>query len=151
MFVVTSTYDQRVQLGASRRRREDAEALHTAECWNGAIYLGGYTIECSLKSLICYNEGKTNFKDTRVFRKGLSGNSLHNLTKLLAEVQPLQRAIELDRTNTLKPGWKTIQNLWQKDALRYSEKKGTHQDSERFISAVQQLHKWLLSQQGEAS
>ncbi len=147
---MTPTYDQRVQLGASRRRREDAEALHTDDCWNGAIYLGGYAIECSLKSLICYNEGKTSFKDTRAFRNGLSGNSLHSLTKLLAQVPSVQRAIELDRTNTYKPAWKTIQNLWQKDALRYSEKKGAYQDSERFISAVQQLHKLLLLQQREA-
>ncbi len=148
---MTPTYDQRAQLGASRRRREDAEALHAADCWTGAIYLGGYTIECSLKSLICYNEGKTNFKETRIFKKGLSGNSLHNLTKLLSQVPSVQRAIELDRTNTYKPVWSTIQNLWQKDILRYSEKKGDYQDSERFIAAVQQLHKLLLSQQGEAS
>lgn len=148
---MTPTYDQRVQLGASRRRREDAEALHAADCWTGAIYLGGYTIECSLKSLICYNEGKTNFKETRIFKKGLSGNSLHSLTKLLSQVPSVQRAIELDRTNTYKPVWNIVQNLWQKDALRYSEKKGDYQDSERFISAVQQLHKLLLSQQGEAS
>ncbi len=148
---MTPTYDQRVQLGASRRRREDAEALHSADCWTGAIYLGGYTIECALKSLICYNEGKTNFKDTKIFRNGLSGNSLHSLTRLLAQVPSVQRAIQLDLTNTYKPDWKTIQNLWQKDALRYSEKKGNQQDSQRFIRAVKQLHGLLLSQQGEAS
>ena len=55
------TYDRRIQLGASRRRREDAEALHGAGRWAGGIYLAGYAIECSLKALICSFEGKNNF------------------------------------------------------------------------------------------
>ncbi len=63
------TYDKRCQLGASRRRFEDAQALHSCKRWAGSIYLGGYTIECSLKSLICYEDGKNNFKDTRIFKK----------------------------------------------------------------------------------
>jgi len=35
------TYDRRIQLGALRRRREDAEALYNASRWAGAIYLAG--------------------------------------------------------------------------------------------------------------
>lgn len=54
---MTDTYDRRVQLGASRRRLEDAQVLHQQERWSGVMYLGGYAIECSLKSLICYEEG----------------------------------------------------------------------------------------------
>ena len=50
------TYDRRCQLGASRRRFEDASALHSCKRWGGAVYMGGYAIECSLKSLICYVE-----------------------------------------------------------------------------------------------
>jgi len=61
------TYDRRIQLGASRRRYEDAIALHSSDRWNGAIYLAGYAIECSLKSLICYSERKDNLKETRLF------------------------------------------------------------------------------------
>ncbi len=43
-----NTYDRRVQLGASRLRRKDAEFLQQSARWNGAIYLAGYAIECSL-------------------------------------------------------------------------------------------------------
>jgi hypothetical protein len=32
------TYDRRIQLGASRRRREDAESLHAAGRWAGALW-----------------------------------------------------------------------------------------------------------------
>ena len=88
---MADTYDARLQLGASRRRFEDAQVLHDQKRWAGAIYLGGYAIECSLKSLICYYEygkGKTNFKETRLFKKGMQGSDLHNLSKLI-EALPL--------------------------------------------------------------
>ncbi len=55
-MVQYDTYDRRVQLGASRHRRKDAEFLQQSARWNGAIYLAGYAIECSLKALICYGE-----------------------------------------------------------------------------------------------
>jgi hypothetical protein len=44
---LTDTYDRRIQLGASRRRFEDAEILHNQKRWTGAIYMGGYAIECN--------------------------------------------------------------------------------------------------------
>jgi hypothetical protein len=36
---------RRCQLGASRRRFEDAQVLHDQGRWTGSIYLGGYAIE----------------------------------------------------------------------------------------------------------
>jgi len=145
------TYDRRIQLGASRRRREDAEILHETGRWAGAIYVGGYAIECALKALICCNSGKNNFKDTQAFQQGIRGNSLHNLTLLLGSISEVQRVIETDRTNTYKPAWSLIRQMWQKDELRYWDKVGNQQDSERFINALQLLHRFLLAQQGEAS
>lgn len=105
------TYDRRIQLGASRRRREDGESLHKAGRWTGAIYLAGYAIECSLKALICSNEGKNSFKETRMFKRGAQGDTLHNLTHLLRETPAIQRAITLDRTGTYKNAWNTITSL----------------------------------------
>jgi hypothetical protein len=143
------TYDRRIQLGASRRRREDAESLHAAGRWAGAVYLGGYTLECSLKALICYNEGKHNVKDTRMFRKGVSGVTLHDLTHLLAELPVIQRTITLDRTGRYKEAWNIVTSLWHKDILRYWDRVGNRQDGERFMSAMQMLHNFILGQQGE--
>jgi len=116
------TYDRRIQLGASRRRREDAEALHGAGRWAGAIYLAGYAIECSLKALICSFEGKNSFKDTRIFKRGVQADTLHSLIHLLQETSALQRAIMLDRTGQYKKAWNIITSLWQKDELRYWDK-----------------------------
>ena len=145
------TYDRRIQLGASRRRREDAEVLHGAGRWAGAIYLAGYAIECSLKALICSLEGKNNFKETRIFKRGGQGNSPHSLIHLLQETSALQRAIMLDRTGQYKTAWNIITSLWQKDELRYWDKLGSEDDCRRFIDAVKLIHNFILHQQGESS
>lgn len=144
------TYGRSIQLGASRRRLEDAKALHSQKRWNGAIYMGGYAIECALKSLICYEEKKHNFKDTEVFQKR-QGANLHNLAIFLGYVNSLQRAIALDRTNSYRDAWNTVSSLWHNDELRYSDKSGQEKDSERFIKAVEKLHRFLLDKQGETS
>ncbi len=145
------TYDRSIQLGASRRRLEDAEALHSQKRWHGAVYLGGYAIECSLKALICYDEGrKKNFKDTATFKKGMQGANLHNLAKLLESLKSLERAIQLDRTKKYQEAWNTITQQWKNDELRYSDKQGNEEESQRFIEAVKLLHRFILDQQGES-
>lgn len=144
------TYDRRIQLGASRRRLEDARALHAQKRWNGAIYMGGYAVECALKSLICFEERKNNFKDTQVFNK-LQGGNLHNLAVLSDFVNSLKRAIALDRTNNYREAWHTVSSLWCNDELRYSDKSGQEKESQRFIEAVEKLHRLLLDRQGETS
>jgi len=145
------TFDRRCQLGASRRRLEDAITLHDCKRWTGSIYLGGYAIECSLKSLICYMERKDNFKDTQIFKQGLQGSELHSLTKLIRNLNVIKRAVELDRTNVYKNAWNTVSYLWRNDELRYSEKYGNEKDSQRFIEAVKVLHDFILRQQNETS
>ncbi len=145
------TYDKRCQLGASRRRFEDAKALHNSKRWLGAAYIGGYAIECSLKALICYEEDHNNFKNTSVFKQGIQGASLHNLEMLFSKIPSLQRTISLDRTGKYKAAWKTITSVWKNDELRYSDKLGDESDSTKFIEAVKMWHQLLLSKQGEAS
>jgi hypothetical protein len=144
------TYDRRCQLGASRRRFEDALALYSCKRWSGSVYIGGYVIECSLKALICYEEHKANFKETLAFKKGLQGASLHNLAMLLSNTS-LQRTIQLDRTGKLKDAWNIIASTWINDELRYSEKLGDELKSEKFIEAVKIWHKVLLDKQGQSS
>jgi len=145
------TYDRRIQLGASRRRREDAEQLHDMQRSAGAIYLGGYAVECSMLALICYNEGVNSIKDTRLFKQSNSGATLHSLTILLDSLPAIKRAISLDQTGRYKEAWNTITRLWKKDALRYWDKTGDNHECERFIRAIKVIHDFILSQQGEAS
>ncbi|MEA5513927.1 hypothetical protein [Nodularia sp. UHCC 0506] len=145
------TYHRECQLGASRRRLEDALSLHDQKRWTGATYLGGYAVECALKSLICYEEGKTNFKDTKCFQKGLQAASLHNLTNLLNALTFVQRSIKLDRTGTYKRAWNLVSSVWRNDELRYSDKAGDEKSSKEFIEAVKILHTFFLAKQDEAS
>jgi hypothetical protein len=93
------TYNKSCQIAASKRQLEDAKVLYIQKRWLGSIYLGGYAVECSLKSLICYEEDEDNFKETTPFKKGLRRSELHELSKLLKFSPLAQRIIKLDRTN----------------------------------------------------
>jgi len=146
---VSDTYDRRTQLGASRRRKEDADALHHAKRWSGAIYMGGYAIEYSLKALICHKEHINNLEDSKLARSGVRGNGLHNLQTLLGQLPNLERSITLDRSEKSKLAWQKIVNMWQKDELRYGDKQGNVQDSQQFLDAISTLYPLILSQQGE--
>jgi hypothetical protein len=148
-MVLTDTYDRRVQLDASRQRYQDALHLQKAERWNGAIYLGGYAIECSLKALVCYGNCTNNIKETRMFKKGVTGAQLHNLGTLREASDALKLAIKLDRTNKLNSAWNIIVDLWQKDMLRYGRDVGYKAECERFLEAVERLYFWILKAQGE--
>ncbi|MGD1809172.1 hypothetical protein ACP6PL_27565 [Dapis sp. BLCC M126] len=145
------TYGRSIQLGASRRRLEDARVLHSQKRWNGAIYMGGYAIECALKSLICYQEPTNNFKDTTVFKQGLKGSDLHSLIKLLDALPNIQKVIESQKgNNSYRQAWITVTSLWRNDELRYSNKKGDETEANKFLDAVKILHRYLLSKQGES-
>jgi hypothetical protein len=84
-----------------------------------------------------------------MFRKGVSGITLHDLTHLLAELPVIQRTITLDRTGRYKDAWNIVTSLWHKDVLRYRDSVSNRQDGERFMSAMQMLHNFILGQQGE--
>jgi hypothetical protein len=84
-----------------------------------------------------------------MFRKGVSGVALHDLTHLLAELPVIQRTITLDRTGRYKEAWNIVTSLWHKDVLRYWDRGGNRQNGERFMSAMQMLHNFILRQQGE--
>ncbi len=86
-----------------------------------------------------------------MFKRGVQGDTLHNLAQLLRETPAIQRAITLDRTGTYKNAWNLITSLWQKDELRYWDKLGDEGTSKRFIDSVKVMHRFILNQQGEAS
>lgn len=144
------TYDQRILIKAARHRREDAEALFANGRWNGAIYVGGYVIECVIKSYLCQVEVKNNFKGTRLYNENnMKGNSLHNLAKFLELSPTLQRVIKYDRTSKYKDAWKVLVTFWLKDDLRYGDKLGDETTTRSFLDAVKLLHEYFLGLMGE--
>jgi hypothetical protein len=157
-FILIDTYDRRVQLDAARHRYKDARSLQKSERWNGAIYLGGYAIECSLKALICYEGCTNNLRETLLYKggkregvdvPGIQGAGLHNLWALYNSSAVLQRAIGNDRTGKLKSAWHIITQLWQKDSLRYGRELGHKAECDRFLQAVEHLYFVILRKQGE--
>ena len=135
-------------VGASRRRLEDARTLHGQKRWAGAMYLGGYAIECSLKAYVCFSQAKQDLRDTSL-PSGTGGINSHNLSTLIAVVAPIQRAVVLDRTGVYKSAWNTVTSMWRVDSLRYWNQQGYESASATFISSVEILHRFLLEQQGE--
>ncbi len=73
---------------------------------------------------------------------------MHSLEILLEETPAIRNAIKLDRTGTYKNAWQIITNEWQKDKLRYWDKEGDKETSERFLKAVKLIHNYILEQQG---
>lgn len=138
------TYGRAVQLGASRRRREDAEKLQEHGHYQGATYLGGYAIECSIKAAICDYEQKTNYKDTRLYQSGVSGATLHNLSILLRELPSLQRHIDNDRSGRYSRAWNKVVQIWIHDELRYSIHKGDADKCRDFMEAVATIHDLIV-------
>jgi hypothetical protein len=138
---LANTYDRRTQRLASKRRYEDALALQDAGRWNGAIYLGGYAIECSLISLICYTEGKTVVTETKMFNDGVQGASLHDLGQLLAYASTeINLMMRTDKSRTFNEARKIVVRLWQMTELRYGAKVTHKNECERFMAAVELLY-----------
>lgn len=147
---MTDTYHRSVQIDASRIRYQDAKSLQKSGRWSGAIYLAGYAIECSLKALICYEERKTNIKDTKMFKeRGIQGAALHNLGALYEASRELDLILRLDRTGKLKSAWGTVVNLWNMEELRYGRAMGYQKDCDRFLEAVELLYPAILRRQKE--
>lgn len=142
-----NTYNRDVLLGASRMRLEDAETLYNAERWSGAMYLSGYAIECSLKSLICYEEGKHNLKHTTI--SSTSGKMLHNLGFLLACLPQIEREITIDirrkESGSYSKNWATITKYWNTNQLRYHDQQGNKEECKELLEAVKSLYRYFES------
>jgi HEPN domain-containing protein len=68
----------------ARERLKDADALLAAKRYDGAIYLGGYVVELSLKSRICKNLSWKRFPQTGGEFKNYQSFRTHDLDVLLS-------------------------------------------------------------------
>jgi HEPN domain-containing protein len=68
----------------ARERLKDAEALLAAGRYDGAIYLGGYVVELSLKSQICRVLNWKGFPQTRSEFQNFHSFKTHDLDVLLS-------------------------------------------------------------------
>jgi hypothetical protein len=122
---------KRVLSEAANARLQDAKALLKVKRYGGAVYLGGYVIECMLKVAICDYIGVNQ----------LPGQyAMHDLGSLL-RTSGLQE--ELKASAKLLSAFNLVLN-WSVN-LRY---KGTFISADaarKFMQAVTEVREWLLS------
>ena len=128
----------------SHQRLEDAKALLNASRWRGAMYVGGYAVECLLKT-----------KLMQIY----DCNNLGELEDLLRQrsILPTHRTIfthQLEDLLRLTPGynrltqdrnfWHMFQviNLWTPQ-WRYTTKQTTHQEATRFLTFLENVMHWI--------
>jgi len=108
---------------ASIERWKDADCLHAAGRFQGAIYLCGYALECSLKFCVCLTRGIPHLEEREAKRLG------HALPELL-DAAGLGEL--LPRNRDLLVAFQTISSRWSTE-IRYSGGGSNSKDSERFL------------------
>jgi len=106
----------------------------------GAIYLGGYVIECMLKWAICQRHGKIYLEDLpdQKSAERVIGARGHDFDFLLdvSGLRPL-----LKRDNQLYRNFGQM-SFWSVK-LRYNPKLGNIRSAVRFLASVNELRDWL--------
>ena len=134
------------QRKAAKHRFDDARTLFDQNRWRGAMYLGGYSVECLLKTKLmlrhdCHNlrELEEALQDAGLLAAGTTIYT-HQLELLLRLAQGMDR---LRQNQSL---WKlfNIANLWM-PAWRYNPDLSNREDAEDFLEAVERVSHWIES------
>ncbi len=121
----------------ARERLKDAEALFAAARYDGAIYLGGYVVELSLKSRICRNLKWKGFPQTRNEFQSYLSFKTHDLDVLLS----LSGAEESIKTRHLAE-WSAVAT-WDPEARYNPIGNASRGDAELLIEAARTLTRAL--------
>lgn len=122
-----------VFIQAHNDRFKDARALLRSERWGGAIYLGGYVIECLLKA--------------RILKRKVSADLPreywhHDLLRLM-DVSGVAWEIKLPQNSAIHDQMLLITGTWDVTMRYGSTQLKTRRDAADFIEAVQKVRRWL--------
>ncbi len=118
---------------ASVERWKDANCLHDAGRFQGAIYLCGYVLECELKYCVCVARGTPCMEEAEAKRLG------HELPQLLDAADLAKR---LSGNRDLFVAFQAINSRWSTE-IRYSGGASSRRQSERFLRDSRALWHWL--------
>jgi len=109
------------------QRLEDAQVLLASRKrrYNGAVYLGGYTVECALKAAICTIKNLPSLP---------TEYRTHDLEELLAAtglILPYELAAKF-----------RILKAWSVD-LRYQTQTWSVRDAREFLTCVKEVKQWI--------
>ena len=120
-------------------RLEDARALLAVSVQskqpqrrNGAVYLGGYAVECALKARICADR-RTRTLEAQYFT--------HDLERL---AQATTASLALAGDLSLRRRFVRIISTWDV-SLRYTARHWDAAEVERFLTMVKDLTQWLFA------
>lgn len=119
---------------AARQRLETALLLYRNHHNLDAMYLAGYTVECSLKALIL---GLTPGPDrAAMFDRISRGNAMHYPENLSAILRTLDKAIPLELVKKYR------RFAWSTD-LRYESGRTPTGETGGFLRTAQQTYEWV--------
>jgi len=132
------------QSKSSVHRRDDAGALLKANRWRGAMYMGGYSIECLLKAKIMRMFACSNLRDLEDELRGRNLLAEHAtiFTHQLEVLLRLTNGLDRLRQNAILWPLFNIVNRWI-PAWRYNPDLSNSQDAEDYLDAVDKIHHWI--------
>ena len=120
--------------------------MYTSQRFTGAVYLGGYAVECALVSLICFCELKDQFEETSLGNK-LLGSQIHQLDNLLS--RDIAMKFKNDSSKSLWTAFRTVASTWKYNELRYGTALCDQELARSFLGAVKRVHAFFLREQDD--
>ncbi len=121
------------------QRLTTAEALRRAKLNLDAQYLGGYTVECSLKALIL--ELTPDANRAEVLAKITTGAKMHRSEVLLGELRDLGVALPIDLARRIRRFAKS----WTVD-LRYETGRRDSGETAALLTTAKAIYDWVEGQ-----
>jgi hypothetical protein len=132
------------QAKASQHRLDDARALIDAKRWRGAMYLGGYAVECLLKTKLMQMFDCQNLVELDAV--------LHQREEIASHTTVFTHSLEIllrlaqgrDRLQQDPAMWQLFNevNEWV-PAWRYNPKPPAPADARDFLNAVEHIRHWI--------
>lgn len=132
------------QAKASVHRLEDAKVLVCEGRWRGAMYLGGYGVECLLKKKLMERFGCDHLLELEdeLHRRGVLSVQATVITHHLEQLLRLAGGVDRMRQNRSAWAQFNLVNQWL-PAWRYSAKPASRGDAEDFVEAVEATMHWI--------
>ncbi len=122
---------------AAGQRLTTAETLLRARLTLDAQYLGGYTVECSLKALILHKTTDPDKPD--MLKRITAGVKMHRSDILLGELRDLGIALPLEIAKRMR------RFVWTTD-LRYETGRRDTGETIAFLNTAKAIYDWVESQ-----
>jgi HEPN domain-containing protein len=119
------------------QRLTTAETLLREKLTLDAQYLGGYTVECSIKALILHRTADPD--RTEVLKRITSGAQMHRLDVLMGELRNLGVALPLEIAKRMR------RFAWATD-LRYETGRRDTGETIAFLNTAKAVYDWVEGQ-----